>query len=77
MTRDEYRARLREHDWYYHFSDDPRVYHAGESESKLLIALAGQNSEFQEDYRAVTDYLFSGKSFGTSEISVPDWWEIR
>lgn len=35
---EQYRAALRNHDWSYDYSDDPRVYRAGRLEREALLA---------------------------------------
>jgi len=42
-TLNRYKADLSNHDWYYHFSDDNRVYFAGQKNSERLYKLAEEN----------------------------------
>lgn len=49
-TLTDYWDRLRRHDWYYGFSDDGRVYRAGEAESQAIRAIAKESPEHQAMY---------------------------
>lgn len=52
-TLEEYGAQLRNHDWFYAYTDDHRVWRAGEREQSRLIALAKEyGAEFQRCYNA-------------------------
>ena len=51
--------RLMNHDWYYSFSDDHRVYTNGAKSSKQLEEDAKVNSYFETAYKAYCDYISS------------------
>lgn len=64
MTIDEYKKALNSHDWFYSFSDDGRVFRAGEQESKRLFGLAKNGGEdFQREYNKCYAKYFHGKQF--------------
>ena len=48
MTKEEYQKLLESHDWYYHYSDDHRVWKRGQKEREDLRHYAGQSPELQE-----------------------------
>lgn len=73
MTRKEYRALLKAHDWFYPMSDDPRAYNRGREEAHELQHWAKSSPDLQADYDAAGDYIFSGPSFGKPEAPKPEW----
>lgn len=44
-TLDEFRDELRHHDWTYSWSDDPRVWRAGEAASARLKSIADRHND--------------------------------
>lgn len=48
---DEYINLLKIHDWYYVFSDDHRVWKAGEEQYKKIMALAKEHDPSFEIFR--------------------------
>jgi|VirMetMinimDraft_7_1064189.scaffolds.fasta_scaffold00928_12 hypothetical protein len=60
------------HDWYYAFSDDHRVWRAGEEASKKLQALAKTVDGGQEIHSAWSKYMFSGEPWGTVRPAKPE-----
>lgn len=48
------------HDWYYGFSDDGRVYAAGEKSEQHLRNMAPVGSENRKIYAAFVAHMFSG-----------------
>lgn len=51
MTLEEFEAKLKTHDWFYHLSDDMKAYDKGSKSEKELIKLANENGqEFIELY---------------------------
>ena len=64
MTLDEYKAELARHDWYYYFSDDHRVWSAGEVASKKMVELAKNgNDDFKKAYNEAYALRFNNPSF--------------
>jgi hypothetical protein len=63
---------LKNHDWYYDFSDDHEVWKAGNANIRLLRAIAETK---QLDYMRMFDdfekAMFSGEAFGTPKIQEP------
>jgi hypothetical protein len=39
-TPAEFHDRCAAHDWHYHYSDDPRVYHRGHADAEALRSIA-------------------------------------
>lgn len=51
MTLEAYKKHLRDHDWYYDFSDDSRTYNKGSVVSERLKAIAREKGDaFKEAY---------------------------
>jgi len=75
MTPTEFFNRCKNHDWYYDFSDDYRVWQRGTAardELRRLIAEAGADrSVFQAIYDKWRDYMFNGPSWGTEKPPEP------
>jgi len=68
MTLDEYKAELDRHDWFYYFSDDHRVWSAGEVASKKMHALAvNGNDDFKRAYNEAYAIRFNTPSFVTKD----------
>ena len=47
---EQYRKRLKAHDWYYQFSDDGRVYRDGQTEHSQLVAMSKKSPEFKRAF---------------------------
>ena len=56
MNYEEYYQRLVNHDWFYHFSDDHRVWQAGEQNREQLIATSKKSEIAARMYRAFADH---------------------
>lgn len=50
ITKEQFEAMLKTHDWYYHLSDSMKVFDKGENMDKTLRYLAKDNKEFTELY---------------------------
>lgn len=61
---------LQAFDWYYTFTDDARVYWAGERDEELK-AIAKTIDGGKALYEAFHKYRFSGESFGTTKAAKP------
>lgn len=48
---DEYIKLLQSHDWFYNYSDDHRVWRAGEEQYKKIMALAKEHDPSFEIFR--------------------------
>ena len=46
---------LDNHDWYYHYSDDHRVYSKGQDVSNLILLIRKQDEIFEEMYQQHLD----------------------
>lgn len=62
---------LERHDWFYHFSDDHRVWVRGESDCKRLEDLA-ESLGLTPMLKAFAEYHFSGESFGKPQAPKPE-----
>lgn len=65
---EEFKYQLSCHDWYYYFSDDHRVYSAGEADSNRLKAIADAgNDDYKRAYNEAYALRFNTPSFVTPE----------
>lgn len=55
MTLAEFHARLRSHDWFYHYSDDGRVYRAGADSAARLSEASKESPDHKRLYCAWCD----------------------
>lgn len=51
MTLEEYEQLLQNHDWSYQYTEDARVYRAGDRNMDLIIKISGQSEEHQKLYQ--------------------------
>jgi hypothetical protein len=73
MTLTEYYDKLDGFDWYYDFSDDHRVYTAGEVRKANLIGMSTKGGdEFKELYSAFKRHHFSGPAWSTDKEPKPE-----
>lgn len=72
MTLQEFYDELNSHDWYYMYSDDHRVWSAGERDRKRLQELSKQIEGGQKLYEEFFEHHFSGEIFGTTEAPKPE-----
>lgn len=73
MNLQDYYDLLEQHDWYYIFSDDHKVYEKGKSNQDKLVDLAEENGpKFKELYKAFGDHYFSGKPWDTEQKPKPE-----
>ncbi len=64
MNIAEYKIALSNHDWYYYFSDDHRVWSRGEAVNKNLFNIAKDgDAEFQAAYNEEHAKHFNTESF--------------
>ena len=75
MSREQYRKMLARHDWFYHNSDDHGKFLSGQAVGEELFRLAQSSPEFEEDFNAAKNHMFSGPAFGKPEVPKPSWWE--
>ena len=64
MEREDYQQLLDKHDWYYEFSDDPRVYKKGKQERRKLVSLAKSSEELASLYSQEHKKHFGGRYEG-------------
>lgn len=67
---DEYINLLKTHDWYYNYSDDHRVWRAGEEEYKKIMELSKLYDPTREIFRQYMTLcmVLESKSFTPEEI---------
>lgn len=58
MTLEEYELRLKKHDWYFRYSDDARVFRAGQEEEKKLLETSLKSKEHEKIYITYCDKYF-------------------
>ena len=63
---------LNRHDWYYHFSDDGRVWRAGEAATAKLESEARVEPWKQTMYEAFAKHMFSGDAWNTEQAPKPE-----
>lgn len=61
-----------EFDWYYQYSDDHRVFMAGNNAHKSLFDMSLTNPVYRKIYAAWEKYMFSGKPLGTDHVKKPE-----
>jgi len=72
MTIEQYFALCQSFDWFYEYSDDFRVWEAGENGRKSLEKYASNDPIFMDIFLAWKNYNFSGSNFGTPQCPKPD-----
>lgn len=63
--------RLKNHDWYYTFSDDFGVWQLGNAAEAELKAMAQLSPEHAALYNGFSQHYFSGESWGTPKAPLP------
>ena len=71
MNIQEYYDLLDEHDWFYQFSDDMRVYNAGNVAQKKIQHLSETSTVHRDLYLSFQGYIFSGPSYKTAHLTKP------
>lgn len=64
-TLNEYYDELEQHDWFFEYSDDNRVWRAGVNNRNKLIEMSKESEEHKTLYDGFYRFHFSGPSFGT------------
>ena len=77
MTLQEYDKQLRNHDWYYAWSDDHRVYKAGELAHELLVGARHISGHHAMLFDAYKQHYFSGETFGTPSFTAEELNAVR
>lgn len=73
MSLLEFYDALDRFDWYYDFSDDGRVWRAGEAGHKRLKAIVAEGGDkYEALYNGFVDHYFSGKPWGTEKSPKPE-----
>lgn len=71
LSLTDYWNMLSGHDWYYEFSDDHRVWSAGNAAHNRLLDLARQDPERQKLFDAFNNHYFSGAPWNTVQQPLP------
>lgn len=58
MSEEDYKKLLEDHDWYYSYSDSPKVYDKGLENEKKLLAIAKTDKALQKLYNERSKKLF-------------------
>jgi hypothetical protein len=73
MTLAEYYDKLAGFDWFFDFSDDHRVWKAGNQRKSTLLRMASEGGqEFKDLYAAFKSHHFSGPAWSTEKAPRPD-----
>ena len=68
----EFYEMLKNHDWYYSFSDDHSVYEKGHDEHRRLEWIANEKGlDYLRMWDAFNAAMFSGEPWGTSKVEIP------
>ena len=68
----EYYEMLKNHDWYYDFSDDHEVWKAGNANIRLIRAIAeAKQADYKRMFDAFEKAMFSGDAFETPKLEIP------
>ena len=68
----EYYEMLKNHDWYYSFSDDHSVYTKGTAEMVHLRNIALEKGlDYQRMWNQFNEAYFSGEPWGTEKVEIP------
>ncbi len=68
----EFWDNLNSHDWYYAFSDDGRVWRAGDAAEKRLEEIAKESPKHRELLEAFSNHHFSGEPWNTPKAPKPE-----
>ena len=71
MDKKEFFAECSRHDWYYGYSDDNRVWSAGEAHRSKLQAIADSDPELKAIWEAFAGHYFTGKPWDTEQKPMP------
>jgi len=69
MDIKDYDKRLRNHDWYFTWSDDYSVYSRGDRDRKELIRITEESPAHAELFNAYNMHYFSGDQFGKPDFN--------
>lgn len=61
-----------QHDWFYDYSDDQRVWDRGRAAEAKLQVKVNRDPEFGIIFKAFQAHIFSGSSFGTAKQPKPE-----
>ena len=71
MTLQTLYGLLENHDWYYEYSDDGRVYRAGRDAEMALREASKESAAHLELYSTYHEYVFSGPAWNTEKKPKP------
>ena len=68
----EYYEMLKNHDWYYDFTEDDEVWKKGTEEREHLRSIASEKGlDYERMWKAFNDAMFSGEPWGTEKVELP------
>lgn len=67
----EFYSMLENHDWYFDWSDDMRVYRAGKESLNKLISLSQVSPKHRELFQDFESYMFTGEPWGDERSDRP------
>ena len=70
-TLKDYYDMLERHDWYYHYSDDGRVYEQGQRAHASLLSIANASAEHKALFEAYSNHMFTGDPWKTERAPKP------
>lgn len=72
VTLKEYYKMLKEHDWYFDWSDDGRVWEKGRAAHSRLAAMSTQSPEHKALWEGFKSHKFTGKPWNTEQAPMPE-----
>lgn len=72
ISLSEFWDELNKHDWYYHYSDDFRVWKSGHDDSQRLKKIAEQSIDHAALMANFADHKFSGDTYGKPQVEKPE-----
>jgi hypothetical protein len=69
MNLQDFDKLLRSHDWYYQYSDDHRVYLAGERQHDAIRRASKESPDHLKLFDSWTEYFFSGENWNTPKFT--------
>lgn len=70
-TPSEFWDKLNQHDWFYEYSDDTRVWRKGSEREGWLRTIASKDPVLKALYEGFKSHHFSGKAFNSEKVEKP------
>lgn len=58
MNKEDFQIMLKKHDWWYHMSEDPRVYEDGKASLNKILKICEQDSELNNMYKEYKENIY-------------------